>query len=229
MTYKLITLLHRSRWHEINATGTNWNGAKTIKRRRLITGWQNRKKLHLVPLCSSSPQQYVRGHEWKTLLLVEGVQDGRQRRRDLGRGACWPADGGAAPGQARAGQQARTLHPHGTERRRLPGRGLACRARMGSACGAWGHGVVALGGVAKGQRWCCSVEQRRTKKLRQPAMVDPRRRRKREVREMMNGHGFVKRMARRCIGRRDLPRGGGSRRRNATVWPEKLAGSSPET
>ena len=57
----------------------------------------------------------------------------------------------------------------------------------------------------------------------QPAMVDPRRRRKREVRETMNGHGFVKRMARRCRGRRDLPRGGGGGRRNATVWPEKLA------
>ena len=57
----------------------------------------------------------------------------------------------------------------------------------------------------------------------QPAMVDPRRRRKREVRETMNGHGFVKRMARQCRGRRDLPRGGGGRRRNATVWPEKLA------
>ena len=57
----------------------------------------------------------------------------------------------------------------------------------------------------------------------QPAMVDPRRRRKREVRETMNGHGFVKRMARRCRGRRDLPHGGGGGRRNATVWPEKLA------
>ena len=61
------------------------------------------------------------------------------------------------------------------------------------------------------------------------AMVVPRRRRKREVREMMNGHGFMKRMARCCRGRRDLPRGGGDRRRNATVWPEKLAGSSPKT
>ena len=38
----------------------------------------------------------------------------------------------------------------------------------------------------------------------------------------MNGHGFVKRMARRCRGRRDLPRGGGGRRQNVTVWPEKL-------
>ena len=87
----------------------------------------------------------------------------------------------------------------------------------------WGRGVGALGGAAKGRRWCCSAERRRTKKLHQPAMVDPRRRRKREVRETMNEHGFVKRMARRCRGRRDLPLGGGGRCRNATVWPKKLA------
>ena len=39
----------------------------------------------------------------------------------------------------------------------------------------------------------------------------------------MNGHGLAKMMARRCRGRRDLPRGGGGRRWNTTVWPEKLA------
>ena len=55
------------------------------------------------------------------------------------------------------------------------------------------------------------------------AMEVPRRRRKREVRKTMNGHGLAKMMARRCRGRRDLPRGGGGRRWNTTVWPEKLA------
>ena len=43
MIWKLITLLRRSPRHETNATGTNWNGAKTIKRRRLANWWQTRK------------------------------------------------------------------------------------------------------------------------------------------------------------------------------------------
>ena len=38
-----------------------------------------------------------------------------------------------------------------------------------------------------------------------------------------NGDGFMKRSIPRHRGRRDLPCGGGGRRRNMTVWMEKLA------
>ena len=38
-----------------------------------------------------------------------------------------------------------------------------------------------------------------------------------------SGDGFEKTDTLRCRERRDLPRGGGGGRRNATVWPEKLA------
>jgi len=44
VTYKLITLLCRSRRHETNATGTNWNGIKTKTNQ-----WHSCKYDHLPP------------------------------------------------------------------------------------------------------------------------------------------------------------------------------------
>ena len=109
---------------------------------------------------------------------------------------------------------------------------------MGSACGAWGLGVGALGGATKGRRWCCSAERRRTKKLSAshggsspekndvPSMEDltGKLAGKRKTKgKQSNGDGFKKRKTLWCRERQDLPCGGGGRRRNATVWPEKLA------
>jgi hypothetical protein len=45
-----------------------------------------------------------------------------------------------------------------------------------------------------------------------------------EMGKQLIGHGFEKTSISRCRERREVPRGGGGIRRNAKVWPKKLAG-----
>ena len=58
---------------------------------------------------------------------------------------------------------------------------------------------------------------------------EPRRRKEKEMEKRSNGDEFVRRDISRRIERRDLPLGAGGCHHNATVCPEKLTGSLPET
>jgi len=158
-------------------------------------------------------------------------------RRMLGLGLLPAREGGRAEAVAgRGGWQRHTCTSPKRQRRWLASAGPTRPSphRPAAALAVQGVGVRGAGEGVRGPRGEGAGVQSRggdgaaapndeERRSCQPAMVDPRRRRKREVRETMNGHGFVKRMARRCRGRRDLPRGGGGGRRNATVWPKKLA------
>ena len=151
---------------------------------------------------------------------------GRGRRDLAGRrrhAAVW-----LAARHARKGQQRRLARPSRQQEAARPGRQQEAAAAWLCTQGADGAAQVHGPGTGCGVRTVEAQEimlQRRTTKIEEApsAMVVPRRRRKREVRETMNGNGFAKRMARRCRGRRDLPRGGDGLCRNATVSPENLA------
>jgi len=163
-------------------------------------------------------------------------------RRMLGLGLLPAREGGRAEAVAgRGGWQRRTCASPKRQRRWLASAGPTRPSphRPAAALAVQGVGVRGAREGVRGPRGEGAGVQSRggdgaaapndeERRSCQPAMVDPRRRRKREVRETMNGHGFVKRMARRCRGRRDLPCSSDGFCRGCRRWPETLVEGSPE-
>ena len=120
MIWKLITLLHRSRRHETNVTGINWNEIKMNKLRLFNDRWRTRKYL-IFNLGSSSPTERIE-QQWPQEAAV----------------ACRGGSRGWGPLGPEPGSKHARPHPHGTGRRR-PSCSLTSRgAGRGSVGPQWG-------------------------------------------------------------------------------------------
>lgn len=172
MIRKLITLLRRSRRHETNATGTNWNGFKINKLRLFNDWWQTRKYLvfflglsyeHIhLPYEHSHAKNLVAAHDGEERGLSWGLLAGggsqRRSRSSPKRQQRWLL---VMAGRSEQAVEAVVVHAReqgrGTGRRRATGQGW----RRGNGAGTRDGAVVAPGSRRRRRRprpWWSSPE-----------------------------------------------------------------------
>ena len=158
-----------------------------------------------------------------------------------GEGGTRPGLVGGPPGGLRAASAVAQPRAHASRGAAAavgrPGRAACLHARAGAAVATWPCSRAgARDRAAQGHRpghgrvlWWRRVASKPEKTMNMMSMEELTGKEKTKLGKASNGHGVEKRKTRRRRGRRGLPSSGGGCRRERTRWPEKLAGSSPQT